>query len=114
MGELGYNIKQIVEEIGCSRQLVTERLSGYKNYNAITARLRYINKSTIVYCYTLTGEYLTSFPNATLAAKTLGHNINDTILNCLNGKINSAYGYQWRRYKTKKIDIVAVTHGKLV
>ena len=111
----GYNIKEIMKELGCSQQLVSERLKGYKDYNNETARARYMSYSTgTIYQYSLTGEFIQSFPNATVAAKQINNSRNDTILACLNGRINSAYGYQWRREYEEKILPVAAPHGKLV
>lgn len=111
----GYNIKEIMQELGCSQQLISERLKGYKDYNNETARARYTPSSTgTIYQYSLTGEFIQSFPSATVAAKQINKSRNDTILDCLNGCINSAYGYQWRREYVEKLPPVAAPHGKLV
>lgn len=111
----GYSIKEIMEELGCSQQLVSERLRGYKDYNNETARARYESYSTgTIYQYSLMGNFIQSFPSATVAAKQINNSRNDTILACIKGNINSAYGYQWRKEYVEKLPPVAVPHGKLV
>ena len=110
----GCSIKEIMNILGCSQQLVSDRLKGYKDYNRTVAFARNFNYVTTVYRYSLLGEYIDSFPSPSIAAKALGHERNDTILACINGAINSAYGYQWSRDKVDKMPMVAVSHGKLV
>ena len=110
----GYSIKEIMNTLGCSQQLVSERLKGYKNYDRATAFARNFDYPIAVHQYTLLGEYVNSFPSPIIAAKSLGYDRNDNILECINGNINSAYGYQWSREKTDKLSMIAVPHGKLV
>ena len=113
----GFNIKQIQNILGCSQQLVSERLRGYNDYNKETARARYTylnNGAGPIYQYSLMGDFIQEYPNATIAAKKINNSRNDTILACLNNKINSAYGFQWSLQKVDKLTPVAVPHGKLV
>lgn len=111
----GYSVKEIMNVLGCSQQLVSERLIGYKDYNNETARARNENYSSgKVYQYTLLGQYIQSFPSATVAAQQINNSRNDTILACLQGRINSAYGFQWSWEKQESLPPVAVPHGKLV
>lgn len=108
----GKSIKEIQIILGCSEQLISNRLKGYKDYDRATAFAR--NFSMPIYQYSLLGEYINFFPSASAAAKALGHNRNDTILACANNKINSAYGYQWNYKKVDKMPIIAAPHSKLV
>lgn len=113
--DMGLSVKEIMNALGCSQQLVSERLIGYKDYNNETARARCISYSTgVIYQYSLMGDFIQSFPSATAAAKQINNSRNDTILACLNGRINSAYGYQWRKEYVEKLLPIAVPHGKLV
>lgn len=110
----GYSIKEIMATLGCSQQLISDRLKGYKNYNRTIAFARNFNDTLEVYRYSLLGEYIDSFSSAAVAAKALGYERNDNILECINGNINSAYGYQWSKEKVISLPPVAVPHGKLV
>lgn len=111
----GYTTKAIQEKLGCSQQLISDRLKGYNNYNRITSHTRnFYEKDQTVYRYSLTGEYIDSYPCAGMAAKILGYNCGDCILSCIYKKINSAYGYQWSKEKVDKLPPVPVPHGKLV
>ena len=100
----GYTCQDIQKEIGCSQQLISDRLKNYKNYNKTNASLRnFIKNNQTVYRYSLAGEYIDSFPCASVAAKTLGHNSGDNILDCIHKKIKSAYGYQWTKEKINSL-----------
>lgn len=111
----GLSVKEIMNTLGCSQQLISERLTGYKDYSNETARARNQAYSLgMVYQYTLLGEYIQSFPSASFAAKFLNIPRNDTILDCLHGKINSAYGFQWSWEKFPSLPPIAAPHSKLV
>lgn len=111
----GYSVKAIQSIIGCSEQLVSDRLRGYKDYNNETARARYeYYSSGPVYQYTLLGKYIQSFPNATIAAHQINNSRNDNILSCLRKETKTAYGFQWSWEYKEKIPPVSMPHAKLV
>ena len=113
--DIGLSVKEIMDALGCSQQLVSERLIGYKDYNNETARARnQAYSSGMIYQYSLLGQYIQSFLSATIAAKEINHSRNDTILACLRGQITSAYGFQWSRKKLPSLPPVAAPHSKLV
>ena len=142
----GYSFKEIKEKIGCSKGIVQRRLQGYSDYNAYTSHSRgaikaisegkmnhlnntsetmseqqakYFSKNKEVHQYSLSGNYIASYPSLSAAARSLGKikaggetGISQALLKRDNRKI--AYGYQWSTEKVDNLPPVPSHLGKLV
>lgn len=115
----GFSVKEIVEMVGCSDNLVRKRLQGYSDYNEHTSRSRaqqraqYDYRTITIYQYDLSGKYVAEYKSMTDAAKALGHDSPSAICNALNHTSQTAFGYQWSREKVDSMPMVPVPmhHG---
>ena len=124
----GLTVGEIQKELGVSHETVRAKLEGYKDYNVHTSRsrgaIKAINEGGLfpnqeiypVYQYTLMGDFICSFSNATEAAQNFSNkpNCSDNITHAINGKQKTAYGFQWRKEKLEKIAPVSSPSGRLV
>ena len=132
----GYSSGEIKEIVGCSKSTINNRLKGYKDFNTFTShqrscghnapfrqfltmsdeQLKYFGKVIKVYQYSLSGEYITSFPSLEDAAKAVNGKYPENIGRLLRKTTNQkfAYGYQWSKEKVDKLPPVPVHLGKLV
>lgn len=99
----GLTTSQIAEYVGATREGVVKALQGYDNFTLEEslhrgAKLGGISKGKRIEQYTLSGEYITTFPNATIAAESLGKGRpeSNNIRSCAHGRRKSAYGYKWK------------------
>lgn len=58
-----------------------------------------------IHQYDLQGNYIASFPNASVAALSVGAQTVTGLSNALRDKYRIGYGYYWRRYKTDKLPL---------
>ena len=138
----GYTTGTIAKIVGCSSTTVNNRLQGYNNFNTYTSHTRscgvqarekwkiesninyqikgdqllYFSEPITVYQYSLSGEYLASYPTIEAAAKAVNGKYPSSIGLASLGKSErlTAYGYQWRRDKINSLSPVPLPRGKLV
>lgn len=117
----GYSILEITKILHCERQIVDNTLKNYSNFSTEESILRsepnrklLIREKTItrigcpVYQYDLEGNYIAEYTNIESAAKSLGHDKDNSIGKVLNDITNTrklAYGYQWSKEKVDKMPI---------
>lgn len=140
----GYSTGEIVQIIGCGHTTVQNRLKGYKDYNCKTSHQRgwvwaskegkmgtlkagqlyssngrnicYFGPIVPIYQYSLSGEYIQSFPSIEAAGRFLNIKYPSAIGQSSThpDERATAYGYQWRREKVNKLSPVSVPRGKIV
>ena len=141
----GLSINEICDIVGCGKAVVQNRLRGYKDYNCATSHSRSMRKRDLiaytmninidrsrkymvrdkeyylfgeckpVYQYSLMGEYITSYPSASSAARALGvKNASNIRRSFIYPTQTTAYGYQWSETKVDKMPIVSCKHSKPV
>ena len=57
-----------------------------------------------VYQYSLDGEYIRSFNSASEASNFFHRRNSASINDACSGRLKQCYGYQWRKFKAKKIE----------
>lgn len=99
----GLSTGEIAELIGSTRQGVKLNLLDYDNYSVDEGRhrgskLKGVTNGKPIEQYSLDGVYLNTFPNATVAAESLGKGRaeSNNIRTCAHGRRKSAYGYKWK------------------
>ena len=107
----GLTTTEIGELIGSTQAGVRNALIGYPNYSVEEslhrgAKRGGITKGKPIQQYSLGGVYMNTFPNATVAAESLGAGMgraeSNNIRACANGKRKSAYGYRWKFVETEQ------------
>lgn len=101
--DAGLTTTQIAEKIGSTQMGVCKALKGYSNYTIEESKHRGAKRSGVtrgknIEQYSLDGEYIATFPNATVAAESLGKGRpeSNNIRSCAHGRRKSAYGYKWK------------------
>ena len=101
--DAGLTTGEIAQQIGATKDGVAKALKGYKNYSIKESEHRRAKRKGLtvgkpIQQYTLEGEYITTFPNATVAAESLGKGRpeSNNIRSCAHGRRKSAYGYKWK------------------
>lgn len=128
--DAGFTVTEIQKELGVANGTIQARLKGYKDYNAHTSHSRgaikaikegKINKvndlpfeNFPVHQYDLLGNYIASFESATDAGRFFGAKNGDNIRYAINGRQQTAYGFQWSKEKVKRMKPVPTHMGKLV
>jgi hypothetical protein len=99
----GLTTSQIADYVGATREGIAKVLQGYSNFSLEEsihrgAKRGGIGKGKRIEQYTLDGEYIMTFPNATVAAESLGKGRaeSNNIRSCAHGRRKSAYGYKWK------------------
>ena len=99
----GLTTSQIAQKIGATKNGVKLLLTGYENYSIKEgkhrgAKLKGITNGKPIEQYSLDGVYLNTFPNATVAAESLGKGRaeSNNIRSSAHGRRKSAYGYRWK------------------
>lgn len=99
----GLTTEEIAQQIGATKHGVRNVLEGYKNYSKEEGIHRGAKRIGIatgkrIQQYTLDGQYITTFPNATVAAESFGKGRpeSNNIRSCAHGRRKSAYGYKWK------------------
>lgn len=99
----GLSTGEIADLIGATRQGIKKNLLDYDNYSIDEGRhrgskLKGVTNGKPIEQYSLDGVYINTFPNATVAAESLGKGRSESnnIRTCANGKRKSAYGYRWK------------------
>ena len=98
----GLTVSEIAEKIGSTRACVRKNLVDYENYTIEESRHRGgkhkgITNGKPVKQFSLQGDFLEIFPNAVVAAESigLGRAESTNIRSCAKGLRKSAYGYRW-------------------
>lgn len=128
--DAGFTVTEIQKELGVAHGTVHAKLEGYKDYNAHTSRSRGAVKaikegkiigfnnlpleSIPVYQYDLLGNYITSFDSSAEAGRFFGADNGDNIRFVINGRQQTAYGFQWSKEKVERMKPVPTRMGKLV
>lgn len=101
--DAGLTTGEIGQRIGATKSGVAKALKGYENYTIEESEHRSAKRIGLatgkpIQQYTLEGEYITTFPNATVAAESLGKGRSESnnIRSCAHGRRKSAYGYKWK------------------
>lgn len=101
--DTGLTTGEIAQQIGATKDGVAKALKGYENYSIKESEHRRAKRKGLtvgkpIQQYTLEGEYITTFPNATVAAESLGKGRpeSNNIRSCAHGRRKSAYGYKWK------------------
>lgn len=98
----GLTTSEIAERVGASREGIERALQNYVNYSPEEGRHRGAKKTGVtngksIIQYSLDGVYINTFPNATVAAESLGKGRaeSNNIRSCAHGRRKTAYGYRW-------------------
>ena len=98
----GYTTGEIAKELNATKQGVKRILIDYENYSSTEGRHRGAKKTGVatgkpIIQYSLDGVYINTFPNATVAAESMGKGRaeSNNIRACAHGRRKTAYGYKW-------------------
>lgn len=135
MWDDGFSTGEIKKILGCGSTLIYNRLQGYKDFNTFTShqrscgataewrkdfklsenQLQYFNYPIEVHQYDLDGNYITSYPSYSAAARAVNCKDPQNIARCCTRtNQKTSYGYQWSQQKVEKLPITSHGTGKLV
>lgn len=86
-----------IKEAAIRLNLLEEYICRLKYYKSLRAEASGILMQEEVEQYSLSGEFIQSFPSFTMAAKSLGKESSGPISNCISGRTKSGYGFVWKR-----------------
>ena len=89
--ELGFGNQNLSK---CIRKKRPTAYGFYWCYSGETPEFKTYGTCRKVYQYTINGDFVAEFENASIAAKSLGKS-NSPIVGCCNGKRKTAYKYVW-------------------
>ena len=99
----GLSTGQIAEELGYTKNGLVKHLWDYENYSVDEGRHRGAKNKGVtngkpIEKYSLDGVYIETFPNANVAAESVGKGRKDSgnIRACAHGRRKSAYGFRWK------------------